>query len=415
MDIVFYGNSLNYDQGSGNYQELKKITKWDGRQYTLVSRYALRYSLLETARNVGLWNLAEANNLTAAGSGDKKVIQPATDFLLSGEILEYPEFDLFGYLITDTQPQNFRTAPVKINHAVSMTPFNYDALFNANLGLANRMRKRFGDMKPNPFTNEEHETFYQYTTVIDVDSIGNLEVYLSKKIKEGQNKTMSSIQIEQKGATINFEISYGNGKSKTLNFKQEKDKEPKITISKIVLPFKKDDSKLKILGMENSEIIEYNENLGTMIIKYDLDEEAKKKRIENFIKSILTLKRNIKGRAEDLSPKLMILGVYKNNFYKTFKDKITLLDEYVEEEYDEIEETSLENGGRLVKVRHKTTKSRKPKFVIDEISCELKPIDKIKVLDSIKLLFEDKNDSKECEEIVVFQDHSINVEIRNGN
>lgn len=35
MDLVFYGNSLNYDQGSGNYQELKKITKWDGRQYTL--------------------------------------------------------------------------------------------------------------------------------------------------------------------------------------------------------------------------------------------------------------------------------------------------------------------------------------------------------------------------------------------
>lgn len=33
MDIVFYGGSLNYDQGTGNYQELKKITKWDGRQY----------------------------------------------------------------------------------------------------------------------------------------------------------------------------------------------------------------------------------------------------------------------------------------------------------------------------------------------------------------------------------------------
>ncbi len=36
MDVVFYGNSLNYDQGTGNYQELKKITKWDGRQYSLV-------------------------------------------------------------------------------------------------------------------------------------------------------------------------------------------------------------------------------------------------------------------------------------------------------------------------------------------------------------------------------------------
>ena len=35
--------------------ELKKITKWDGKQYTLVSRYALRYSLLETGKNLGFW------------------------------------------------------------------------------------------------------------------------------------------------------------------------------------------------------------------------------------------------------------------------------------------------------------------------------------------------------------------------
>jgi len=31
LDVVFYGSSLNYDQGQGNYQELKKITKWDGK------------------------------------------------------------------------------------------------------------------------------------------------------------------------------------------------------------------------------------------------------------------------------------------------------------------------------------------------------------------------------------------------
>ena len=46
LDMVFHASSLNYDWGSGNYQELKKITKWDGRQYVLVSRYALRYSIL---------------------------------------------------------------------------------------------------------------------------------------------------------------------------------------------------------------------------------------------------------------------------------------------------------------------------------------------------------------------------------
>jgi len=176
MDIVFYGNSLNYDQGSGNYQELKKITKWDGRQYTMVSRYALRYSLLDTAEKMNIFKVADAGNLIKSGTGDKTVIQPATEFLLSGEILNFPEFDLFGYLITETTPQNFRTAPVKLSHAVSMTPFMYDAHFNANIGLANRMRKRYGEMKPNHFTAEEHETFYQYSIVVDVDSIGELEI-----------------------------------------------------------------------------------------------------------------------------------------------------------------------------------------------------------------------------------------------
>ena len=52
LDVVFYANSLNYDQGEGNYQELKKITKWDGRQYVLVSRYALRYSILHWANKL---------------------------------------------------------------------------------------------------------------------------------------------------------------------------------------------------------------------------------------------------------------------------------------------------------------------------------------------------------------------------
>lgn len=434
MDIVFYGNSLNYDQGSGNYQELKKITKWDGRQHTLVSRYALRYSLLETAKNMGLWEIGEGEILTTeTGRGNKEgSIQPKPDLLLSGDILNYPEFDLFGYLITSTQPQNFRTAPVKINHAVSMTHFNYDALFNANLGLANRMRKFRGDMPIDPFTSEEHETFYQYTTMIDVNSVGNLEVYLAKKIKEkSTEKTISSIQIQRKETSTDFEISYG--RNKHLKFAHKNNSEPKTSISKIILPFKSDDSKVKILGIESSEIIEYNENLGAMIIKYKLDEDNIKERVKNLINAILNLNRSIKGRYEDLSPKLMILGVYKDQPYKTYKDKIALLDKYVEEEYDEIEESPLENGGKLLKVRHKTIKSRKPIFEIIGLNNALE-LDEKKVFGCINHLFEDKNDSQEeatkkneksdsdneyapkgCEEVTIFHDPSIKVEFKKNS
>jgi CRISPR-associated protein Cst2 len=176
----------------------------------------------------------------------------------------------------------------------------------------------------------------------------------------------------------------------------------------MVLPFKEEDDKVKIEGLQNPEIIEYNENLGAMIIQYQIDEKAKKKRIEDLLKSILNLKRSIKGREEDLAPKLMVMGVYKNKPYKTYKDKIVLLDEYVEEEYDEIEETPMENGGRLVKVRHKTTKSRKPLFEIPDIR-ETESLDENKILQFIEPLFNGENQSEEYEAIKIFKDTSIKV------
>lgn len=390
MDIVFYGNSLNYDQGSGNYQELKKITKWDGRQYTFVSRYALRYSLLETAKKMGLWNIAEGAKLNAAGTSDKKVIQPATDFLLSGEILNYPEFDLFGYLITNTKPQNTRTAPVKIDNAISMTPFNYDALFNANLGLANRMKRRFGEMKPNPFTTEEHATYYQYSVVVDIDNIGELEVYIKKGSKiefEEDNWVIEDVIDENK---LIVKLSKGEKENKELK---------------------------EIIQSEMVEKFDFNEIKDLKLVKYSLKKNFKddpvKGRVCELITTILNLKRSIKAREEDLSPKLMIFSVYKNKPYKTYKDKIALIDEYVEEEYDEIEESPLENGGRVIRVRHKTTKSRKPVFEINGIESEPQLINEKAILKLIDLIF--NSDDEHVEEVNMFYDSSVNVKIEKCN
>ena len=395
MDVVFYGGSLNYDQGSGNYQELKKITKWDGRQYTLVSRYALRYSMLETARKMGLWKIADADKLQLAGDANKKVIQPSTEVLLTGEILDYPEFDLFGYLVTSTTPQNFKIAPVKISHAISMTPFNYDALFNANLGLANRMRKVYGEMKPNPFTAEEHETFYQYTVVIDVDNIGEVEVYLTK--------------------------------NKEITLKDDKDKWKIDSV-------KKDSEKIKIFlrkGKNTKPIEQKDINIDgelldlkdAYVIKYLLQDPKKiEERIKELVKIILNLKRSIKGRDEDLSPKLLVVGIYKDHPYKTYKDKIFLKDEYSEENYDEIEEKE-DNGKKIVKVRHIVSKSKKPVFEVvgDKFEQELTEISENKVVKFILELFKNNNekasqnineeDNKICK-AKVFYDPSIKVEVK---
>lgn len=383
MDLVFYGNSLNYDQGSGNYQELKKITKWDGRQYTLVSRYALRYSMLDTAEKVGLFELADASNLIKSGKGDSTVIQPATEFLLTGDILEYPEFDLFGYLITETTPQNFRTAPVKVGHAVSMTPFMYDAHFNANIGLANRMRKRHGEMKPNPFTAEEHETFYQYSIVVDVDSIGEIEIYIA----EGSDVTVAEGKYKLEGIE---RVSSLNGEG-------------------LLIQLKKGRNKKEILQSEKVELLEFEKIDKVYRIRYRLkDEEKIKERIRSLLKTVMNLKRTIKARNEDLSPKLLVLGLYRDSPYRTFKDRIALLDEYTEEEYDEIEEQETDKG-RILRVKHVTNKQRKPVFEVSGLDAETLEMDDVE--EFVEKIFGEG----ELSEVAVFTDPAIELKRNSGD
>lgn len=383
MDLVFYGNSLNYDQGSGNYQELKKITKWDGRQYTLVSRYALRYSMLDTAEKVGLFELADASNLIKSGKGDSTVIQPATEFLLTGDILEYPEFDLFGYLITETTPQNFRTAPVKVGHAVSMTPFMYDAHFNANIGLANRMRKRHGEMKPNPFTAEEHETFYQYSIVVDVDSIGEIEIYIA----EGSDVTVAEGKYKLEGIE---KVSSLNGEG-------------------LLIQLKKGRNKKEILQSEKVELLEFEKIDKVYRIRYRLkDEEKIKERIRSLLKTVMNLKRTIKARNEDLSPRLLVLGLYRDSPYRTFKDRIALLDEYTEEEYDEIEEQETDKG-RILRVKHVTNKQRKPVFEVSGLDAETLEMDNVE--EFVEKIFGEG----ELSEVAVFTDPAIELKRNSGD
>ena len=333
MDVVFYGSSLNYDQGSGNLQELKKITRWDGKEYTLVSRYALRYSLLKTGEQLGLWKLAPGEILERSrGEGEgKTVIQPSIKTLLSGEILKYPDYDFFGYLITGTTPQNSREAPVKISHAISMTPYNYDSHFAGNLDLARRMVEagKAEKMDPNLFTIEEHQTYYVYTVVIDVDRIGKNEIYLAKI--EGSN----------------WEVNVEWGNNKKINIKKAKNEE-------IVGEYNNFDQDVEISYNVLNSIHKFEQTLKNL-------ENVKKEKIKNLIKTILNLNREIKARKEILHPKLLILGLCEGS-YQTFKDRIRLSNAY-EEIYEE-ERIPDENNENKIKIIRKVVKLNKPVFEI---------------------------------------------------
>ena len=332
MDVVFYGSSLNYDQGSGNYQELKKITRWDGRQYTLVSRYALRYSLLNDTGIFGQEELAPGDVFIKDTGENSKgdVFNPKPKALFNGEILKYPEFDLFGYLVTKAEPTQSRTAPVRISHAISMTPFYYDSHFNGNHWIAQRALKArlTTKLEPNLFTTEEHHTYYLYTVVVDVDRVGKFSVFTTKQKDVEAVKQLMDIENEDneliKGR---MNLTIPNGSTISVD----------VMITPIYKPEDEASRGKKGKGKQKEPVL-YE-------IQYDLGENVRKERVLKLVEAVLELTRNIKGRSEKLKPKLLVLGIYKNKPYDTYKDRIQLVGEYEEEEYVEIEESN----GKVIK------------------------------------------------------------------
>lgn len=331
MDIVFYASSLNYDWGGGtNYQELKKITKWDGRQYVLVSRYALRYSILHWAHRLfpDKWKLAKDDVLTGIGENEvvrlkspkevkKEFNMEFREFLKNKVFEQYPEFDLFGFMIAEgggNEVALTRVSPVKISHAISLTPTNIDAHTMANLD----MKRRAGGKGSNPVTIEEKADFYSYNVTIDVERIG-------KYLKNEHGK----------------------------------------------------------------------EDIGDIVI----DEKLVKERIVELVETILNLKRDIKGRREDLSPWLMIIGMYENGRYETFADKIVLdrkthykvIRRHKKEDDTEIIENHIEEGLMpLFRISAQEVKEKLPIYYRKGF-CDFEPRDKFiaidtkeKVLDKIK-------------------------------
>lgn len=302
MDIVFYGSSLNYDQGAGNYQELKKITKWDGKQYVLVSRYALRYSILHWANKLfpDEWKLAGPDELEREEGG---VAHPKGDLVRGGTILNFPEFDLFGFMIAEKKDKKgkkkseekseesessdkgkdtfTRVSPVKISHAVSLTPYNYDSQFTANLDM---MKRAAGPgAGSNPVTIEEKKDFYIYNIVIDVDRVG-------------------SYTKEEHGDEHIGDINTSNMCSDRIN---------------------------------------------------------------QLVETIFNLKREIKGRMEELSPWLVICGLYNNGKYETYVDKIELAKSHVYKVITKEKETKDSEGRTIKEIEHETIEKDAPKFVID--------------------------------------------------
>ncbi len=174
LTIIFDAESANYGETIGNVASLKKISRDKGHQYTYISRQAIRYNIVEQLGE-------ELADVTAEGSGDKKVVQ----FKADATIKDYPELDFFGYLKTEKGTGGKkRNAKVRLSNAISFEPYRGDLDFLTNKGLADRINANM-----NIAQAEIHKSYYKYTVTIDLDQIGIDEAESSDEMIDNAEKS----------------------------------------------------------------------------------------------------------------------------------------------------------------------------------------------------------------------------------
>ena len=157
VSMIFEAESANYGEGTGNITNLKHMTRAGGKNYTYISRQALRYSMIQQLQ----WGTTPVE---ASGSGEKTVVQ----FQPNTSVKEYPEIDLFGYMKTiKGKDATTRPAVVRLSNAVSLEPYAADMDFLTNMGLSRR-----ADASNSIAQSEIHHSFYAYTITIDLDRVG---------------------------------------------------------------------------------------------------------------------------------------------------------------------------------------------------------------------------------------------------
>ncbi len=180
LAVIFKASNLNYGEGVGNILTLKKVTT-EGRNYSYISRQALRYDMVRMLEEMHGFKKAKTENI-----GTKKDIM--IQFAKDAKIDEYPEIDLFGYMKTEKKKEKegkteegesgektkIRKAVVRLTDAVSLEPFYNELEFGTNKGLADRIEDLNGN---NIFQAEIHRSYYCYTITCNLAEIGIDSVY----------------------------------------------------------------------------------------------------------------------------------------------------------------------------------------------------------------------------------------------
>lgn len=189
LTFIFEGFALNRDEKiGGNILSIKKI-KRGNKTVSFIGKPAIRHYLFETLVKSYGWKPAE---VTPQG----EVVQ----FDITKEdILTSEELDAFGYMYTiGNQASITRKSPIGITKAIGFDSYEADMAFYANHDLVQRAIKQGQNATPNPYSKEEHISFYKVSFTIDVELLGKDEWIFQKivkKKKEGDNNEVNYVRV----------------------------------------------------------------------------------------------------------------------------------------------------------------------------------------------------------------------------
>ncbi|MEO0144382.1 MAG: type I-B CRISPR-associated protein Cas7/Cst2/DevR [candidate division WOR-3 bacterium] len=188
ITILFEADALNRDEKVGNVLSIKKLSRGWGETYSFISRPAIRHYLWVTLNKANPTRWKEAPVLKAEGN----VIQFD---LGKGNIKEYAELDIFGFMGTEKGEKKgegkaiTRKSAIGITKAISLEPWSGDIAFYANHDLVRRYIKENPNEKlePNPYNPEEHRAIYKVSFTLDCLKIG-IDENGSPVIEENEKK-----------------------------------------------------------------------------------------------------------------------------------------------------------------------------------------------------------------------------------
>jgi CRISPR-associated protein Cst2 len=287
ITIIYEASALNRDEKiGGNILSIKKLKKGN-RTVSFIGKPAIRHYLFQTLKKACGWKEAKVT-----GQGDVVQFDITQDDILSSE-----ELDAFGYMYTlEKQTSITRKAPIGITKAVGLDPYEGDMAFYSNHDLVQRAKTDGEDATPNPFSKEEHLSFYKVSFTIDVERLGKDEWIFPKRVERDKKVYIRRLVEDSNKIQI---IESPSRRSSGGESDEEK------TIFEHI--FKENISNLK--GKGELDIVDDDKK-----IKFDfiLPLNEKKRRICDILNAIKNgLYAQSSGEANTLVPLFIIAGIVK--------------------------------------------------------------------------------------------------------